>query len=158
MIIEAKKDKALTGAAGAYYVAFRLTAQGYAVGLTTHGTRSIDMVVANPDTGKSITIQTKTMREAFMPRTKWGPYWKWRVSTKPSLYPKDNAFFYTFVDLADDRPKKTPDVFIVPSMQLEPPLIEKYDGDYWCVIYEKDREKYLDRWDVLRDALAANMV
>jgi len=156
MKIEAK-DNALTGAAGAYYVAFRLTAQGYAVGLTTHGTRSIDMVVANPDTGKSITIQTKTMREAFMQSRKWGPYWKWRVSTKPSVYPKDNAFFYTFVDLADDRPEKTPDVFIVPSIQLEP-LVEKYPRDYWCVIYEKDREKYLDRWDVIRDALGSNMV
>jgi len=68
------KDKALTGATGAYYVGFRLSALGYAVGLTTHGTRAIDMFVANPETGKSITIQTKTMFNAFVRSRKWGPY------------------------------------------------------------------------------------
>ncbi|MFC2017640.1 hypothetical protein ACFLUD_04470, partial [Chloroflexota bacterium] len=61
------KDKALTGAAGEYYVAFRLAAKGYAVGLTPRGTISIDLIVANPTTGKSITIQTKTMMKAFVP-------------------------------------------------------------------------------------------
>ncbi len=59
------KDRALTGAAGEHYVAFRLTAMGYAVGLTTRGTRTVDMVVANPDTGKSVSIDTKTMKKAF---------------------------------------------------------------------------------------------
>jgi len=65
------KDKALTGAAGAYYVGFRLSALEYAVGLTTHGTRAIDMFVANPDTGKSITIQSKTMLNALVQSKKW---------------------------------------------------------------------------------------
>jgi len=74
------KDKALTGAAGAYYVAFRLTAMGCAVGLTAYGTRSIDLVVANPDTGKSITIQTKTGKDAFVHSKKYRPYWKWPVA------------------------------------------------------------------------------
>ena len=31
------KDRALTGAAGEYYVAFRLVAEGFAVGLTPRG-------------------------------------------------------------------------------------------------------------------------
>ena len=65
------KDKALTGAAGAYYVGFRLSALEYAVGLTTHGTSAIDMFVANPDTGKSITIQSKTMLNALVQSKKW---------------------------------------------------------------------------------------
>ena len=74
------KDKASTGAAGAYYVAFRLAAMGYAVGLTTYGTRSIDLLVANLDTGKSITTQTKTMlKDAFVQSRRYGTYWKWRV-------------------------------------------------------------------------------
>jgi len=67
-------DTALTGAVNAYYVGFRLSASGYAVRLTTHGTRAIDMFVANRDTGKSITIQTKTMLNAFVRSRKWGPY------------------------------------------------------------------------------------
>ena len=69
------KDKVLTGAAGEYYVAFQLAASEYAVGLTTRGTRLIDIFVANPKTGKSITIQTKTMRKASVRSKRWGLCW-----------------------------------------------------------------------------------
>ena len=72
------RDRALTGAAGEYYIAFRLVAEGYAVGLTPRGMRSIDLVVANPDTGKSITIQTKTMLNAFVMRKDGSYWWNWR--------------------------------------------------------------------------------
>ena len=153
------KDRALIGAAGEYYVAFRLAAEGYAVGLTTHGTRSIDLVVANADTGKSITIQTKTMlKDAFVRSRKHGPYWKWRVGI--SRRPANKAFYYAFVDLKGN-PSQTPDVFIVPSDQLTYLTKgEEYKDksgqvlDIWCVIYEKDAEKYRDRWDVIKNALA----
>ena len=143
------KDKVLTGAAGAYYVGFQLSALGYTVGLTTHGTRAIDMVVANPDTGKSITIQTKTGFNAFVQSRRWGPYWKWRVGT--SRRPAHETFFYAFVDLMNDL-SQTPDVFIVPSTEL-PHLLEEYTNDTWCVIEEKNAEKYKNCWDVIRDAL-----
>ncbi len=152
------KDKALVGAAGEYYIAFRLSAEGYAVGMTTHGARLIDLVVANPDTGKSITIQSKTMSNALVRSRKWGPYWKWRVDT--SRRPAHKSFFYLFVDLKG-TPKQTPDVFIVSSVLLTPPLLEEYKDkeselvkDAWCVIEEKDASKYQDRWDVIRNALS----
>lgn len=150
------KDKALTGAAGEYYVAFRLAAEGCAVGLTAHGTRAIDIVVANPNTGSSITIQSKTMRNA-LGRSGTESWWKWRVGTSRRL--SHENFFYAFVNLRDD-PSETPDVFIVPSGQLES-LLEEYKDkegrviDSWCVIYEKDVEKYRNRWDIVKDALAS---
>jgi hypothetical protein len=144
------RDKALTGAAGAYYIGFRLSALGYAVGLTTHGTRAIDLFVANPDTGKSITIQTKTMGKAFVQSKKYGPYWKWPVGkTPPSPY---HTFFYAFVDLRDD-PSQTPDVFIVPSVRLDS-LLEKFPNWYWCTIEEDNAPEYKNRWDIIKDALA----
>jgi hypothetical protein len=143
------KDKALTGAAGAYYVAYRLSALGYAVGLTTYGTRAIDLIVAKPDTGKSITIQTKTMQKSFVQSRKWGPYWKWPVGKSQRL--PQESYFYAFVDLKND-PVQTPDVFIVPSAEL-PPLLEEYPNMTFCVIYEKDRQKYYDRWDIFKSAL-----
>ena len=146
------KDKALTGAAGEYYVAFRLAAEGYAVGLTPRGTTSIDLIVANPETGKTITIQTKTMRDALVPSKTHGPYWKWRTG-KPQEPQK--TFFYAFINLKND-PSQAPDVFIVPSRKLAPPLLEIYPEigeprDFWCVIYEKDRQEY--SWDVIKAAL-----
>ena len=146
------KDKALTGAAGAYYVAYRLAAEGYAIGLTAYGTRAIDLVVANPDTGKSITVQTKTMQKAFVRSRKYGPYWKWRVGKPREPHA---TFFYAFVDLKDD-PSQAPEVFIVPSSKLTSPLLEVYPEsgeprDFWCVIYEKNRQKY--SWDVIKTVL-----
>ena len=147
------KDRALTGAAGEYYVAFRLVAEGFAVGLTPRGMRSIDLVVANPDSGKSITIQTKTMRNAFVASR---AYWNWRFGIRRPQ-PHD-TFFYAFVDLKND-PAETPDVFIVPSAYLTP-LLNEWKGkesgrvtDVWCVIEEKDAPKYRNAWDVIKDAL-----
>jgi hypothetical protein len=58
------EDKNLIGVAGQYYVAFRLATRGYAVGITPRGTTSIDLIVADPKTGNSVTIQTKTARKA----------------------------------------------------------------------------------------------
>ncbi len=73
------KDKPLTGAAGAYYVGFRLSALGYAVGLTTYGTKAIDLFVAKPDTLKSVTIQTKTMFNALRTWKDGTCIWYWQV-------------------------------------------------------------------------------
>ncbi len=148
------KDKALTGAAGEYYVAFRLTAKGYAVGLTPRGTRAIDLVVANLDTGKSITIQTKTMGIASERNREGKSYWNWRVG-KPR--PSRETFFYAFVDLKND-PSQAPDVFIVPSGQLIPPLLDVYPKigeprDFWCVIEEEGAPKYQNQWNIIEDAL-----
>ena len=150
-----KKDKALTGAAGEYYVAFRLTAEGYAVGLTPRRTSSIDLIVANPNIGKSITIQTKTMGIARGTAS----WWKWRVGK--SRQSPHGTFFYAFVDLKSD-PSQTPDVFIVPSgelaffLEVYPAMAEgKEIKDVWCVIYNEDASKYQNRWDIIKDALTA---
>lgn len=145
------KDKALTGAAGEYYVAYRLSAEGYAVGLTTQGTAIIDLVVANPNTAKSIAIQTKTMENAFVRSKKYTPYWKWPVGK--SCFEAHETFFYVFVDLKND-PSQTPDVFIVPSGELDS-LSEEFQGWVWCNgINEETAPRYLNRWDIIRDALA----
>ncbi len=156
------KDKALTGAAGAYYVAFQLSGQGYAVGLTTYGTRSIDLAVANPETGKSITIQTKTMFEDAFVQRKLGAFWKWQVGVNALRRPVYKTFFYAFVDLKGNL-SQTPDVFIVPSGELRSLLQgfpERVDLEspevkaVWCDIYEEDAPKYRNNWDILKNALA----
>ena len=143
------KDKALTGAAGEYYVAFRLAAEGYAVGLTPSRTMSIDLIATNPKTGKSITIQTKTGWEASH-GSGAESWWKWPVG-KPRQPQK--TFFYAFVDLKND-PSKTPDVFIVPSEEVTPPLLQEYRVGSWLVIEdEEDVLKYRDGWKIIYDAL-----
>jgi hypothetical protein len=153
------RDKALIGAAGEHYVAFRLVARGYAVGLAPRGTRSIDLLVANPETGKSITIQTKTGMNAFVQSRKYEPCWNWRVG-KPRK--PHESFFYVFVDLKND-PSQTPDGFIVPSGELRSLLVAYPQGvdsespeakDIWCGIDEEDAPRYRERWDLIGAALA----
>jgi hypothetical protein len=145
------KDKALTGDAGAYYVAFRLAAMGYAVGLTTHGTRAIDLVVANPNMGKSVTVQTKTMRHASVQPKKGPPYWKWRAGKSPRQV--HETFFYAFVDLREGD-VETPDVYIVPSPRVDSLLSPFRTGGDWYVIEEKDAKEYKEHWDTIEGALA----
>jgi len=150
------KNKALTGAAGEYYVAFQLSARGYAVGFTPRGTKSADLLVNNLETGKSATIQVKTMANAFVPSKKWGPYWKWRVGVSRGQASK--TFLYAFVDLKGN-PSGPPDVFIVPSSEL-PSLLENWKDssgrvvDPWCNIEDKDAKSYRNRWVIVDNVLA----
>jgi hypothetical protein len=150
------KDLALTGAAGEYYVAFRLLAKNYTVALTPRGATSIDMIVANRETGKTITIQTKTAKNAFVKRAS---LWNWRVGKPRKSF---KSFFYIFVDLKDD-PSQTPDIFIVPSMKLRPLLVVYPNGtelespdvtDVWIGINEEDAPKFLNRWELIERSLA----
>jgi len=145
-----RKDKASTGDAGAYYVAFRLAAMGYTVGLTTHGTRAIDLIVGNPNTGKSVTVQTKTMRDA-LGRSRAESWHKWRAGKSPR--PVHETFFCAFVDLKGGHPE-TPDVYIVPSPRLGSLLNLYKTGGDWYVIEEKDAKEYREHWDTIECALA----
>jgi hypothetical protein len=145
-------DKALVGVAGEYYIAFRLSSMGHHVGFTAPGARAADLLVSNLETGKSITIQAKTMQQAFVKSKKYDPYWKWRVGTS-RVHPHE-TFYYLFVDLRDGL-SDAPDVFIVPSLSLEP-LLNRFPSsgppftDVWCTISDKDKGAYRDRWDLLR--------
>ena len=142
------EDKNLIGVAGQYYVAFRLATRGYAVGITPRGTTSIDLIVANPTSRKSITIQTKTMRNAFMQSKTYGNYWKWRVGKPREPH---ESFFYTFVDLKGNL-EQIPDVFIVPSMQLASLLSDEYPD--WCNKINKGNEQnYKNKWDIIKAEL-----
>ena len=151
-------EKVLTGAAGEYYVAFRLAAMGYAVGLTTRGVSTIDLIVANVKTSKSITIQTKTMLNAFTGSKRDNEYWwKWRMGI--SVKPVEDTFFFTFVDMKGDA-ANVPDVFIVSSIKVSG-LFDEYKNDKgelvdrWVGITKGSKEevKYKNRWDVFKKVL-----
>ncbi|MDD5038139.1 MAG: hypothetical protein PHN78_02335 [Dehalococcoidales bacterium] len=151
------KDFNLTGAAGEHYVAFRLLAMNYAVALTPRGTTSIDMIVASLETGKTITMQTKTRKDAFSKRPST---WDWRVGRPRKPFA---SFFYAFVDLKND-PSQTPDVFIVPSREMRPKGVYPKEAggdpespkarDIWFGINEEKAPKYRNKWELIERALA----
>jgi len=141
-------DKALIGAAGEHFIAFRLCEMGYTIGLTARGMRAVDLLATNPETGKSITVQTKTALDAC---NESGDYWHWPIGLSRALARK--TFFYMFVDLKGGSQSKQPDVFIVPSLKLKSPLLREYHNYAGCAMYDRDKNKYLNRWDVIEVAL-----
>jgi hypothetical protein len=143
-------DKALTGAAGEHYIAFRLCEMGYTIGLTARGMRAVDLLATNPETGKSITVQTKTAIDACE-NLKSGDYWHWPISSSRAQPRK--IFFYMFVDLKGGGQSEQPDVFIVPSLKLKSPLLREYHNYAGCAMYDRDKKKYLNRWDIIEVAL-----
>lgn len=153
------RDKALVGAAGEYYVAFRLSAMGYAVGPTARGTKGADLLVTNLETCKSIAVQVKTGTKAVR-RSQGALLWSWRVGVSGRHPP--NNLYYAFVDLGGAPTEKSsppgpPGVFIVHPNAL-PGLLDEFptkDGriDVWCNIEEADKEAYFNRWETIMTAL-----
>ena len=153
-------DKALVGATGVHYVAFQLSSRGYAVGLTAPGVKGVDLLATGAETGKSISIQVKTMTDAK--RKTRGVHWSWRIGKHLADGEGHKDFFLTFVDLRGGPPTEpdvpwNPDVFIVPSAGLDRfvwPYPEKKPRMFWFVMPVKDAYKYRNKWDHIEKALA----
>jgi len=102
------KDRALVGAAGVHYLAFELSARGYAVGLTAPGVKFVDLLATNTSTGRSVSLQVKTMTKAKV-NSKYGVYWKWWLKEE-ALARKANAdLIFAFVDFKGRRPASSGD-------------------------------------------------
>ena len=157
------REKALTGSAGVHYVAFQLSSRGHAVGLTGPGVKAVDLLAANAETGKSISIQVKTMTDAHVDIGKPADHWKWRIGKQLAESPRDKQFFIAFVNLRGGPPVANdaswdPEVFIVPS-PIPEKLIRRFGPkkaptDFWVVILVKDAYKYRNRWDQMEKALS----
>ncbi len=145
-----------------HYVAFQLSSRGYAVGLTAPGVKGVDLLAADAETGKSISIQVKTMmKDAHVDPGKPAERWKWRMGKQLAEGHRHRDFFLAFVDLRGGPPAAPdaswdPDVFIVPSASLEKfvwPYPETRPRDFWFVMPVKDSYKYRNRWDQIEKAL-----
>ncbi len=153
------KDKALVGAAGVHYVAFKLSSIEIAIGLTAPGVEDVDLLATNTKTGKSVAIQVKTMTDAYH-QTRKDAGWHWRIG-KLAKAPPRAGLFLAFVDLCESS-TKVPQVFIVQSTSLAP-LVYGYPQppkgpptDFWCWIDKGTESSYLNRWDLIDVALGAS--
>lgn len=144
---------ALTAAAGEHYVAYQLAKRGFIVGLTRGGTPSVDLLVSNQNGDRSISLQVKTNENAYVER-KGKPEesrWVWFVGTK--AFKKDgNKFLYAFVDLKGSAGEQ-PSVFIVPSKDVSDFLGLNTWGIPSFFIYLNQKDKYLERWDIIEKLL-----
>ena len=112
----ARRDNAVTGAAGVHYVAYVLNMMGYAVQLTAVGFPGVDLIATNPKTGSTVSIQVKTSRDAWQKRKNDSDsHWRWRGFKKADTLQKQK-YLYALVALQEEgEMEQLTDIFIVPS-------------------------------------------
>ena len=143
----------LTCAAGEHFVAFRLSLLGAPVGLTRGGSPAVDFMVSDSKGTESVSIQVKTSSYAWREykRKPENNHWEWDVGKK-ALQIDSKSIFYAFVDLKNGAADSLPSVFIVPSTVVKNWLGEGWSR-YMFWIMHKDKDKYLDRWDLITNRL-----
>lgn len=157
-----KRPTSLTGAAGEHFVAFILSSLGYPVALTRGGSPTIDLMVGDLTGGTAVSIQVKTSTYAWRKRVRKpeDSHWEWDVGRK-ALSIRGDSIFYAFVDLKGDDSGiiYPPDLFILPSENVAKQAIAagfeehpEWKKFMFCV-YENEREKYFEAWNLIRDKL-----
>lgn len=107
---------ASNGVAGEFFVAAELTRRGMIASITGKNTKDIDIMAANPNTGKTVLIQVK---EKSLANT--SPEWKMNAQYKTNQI--DMGVWYVFVDLQDYS------CYIISAQELFPKL-QKRKEDY----------------------------
>jgi hypothetical protein len=107
---------ALTGNAGAYFVAARLSALDLICAPTFRNVPGVDLLVSDPKGATFVSLQVKTsmsaMRERGRGDQKKPDRYEWAMNWASARQNEANLFF-AFVDLKGFQ--ELPDVFIVPS-------------------------------------------
>lgn len=164
-----KRNSALTGAAGTYYVASRLALVGLNAALTVGNAPGVDILASSLEGDAAVGIQVKTSSWAWRKRSERSkvPHdYEWDVSRKLALR-NDPDLFVALVDLKDSEQDglitELPDVYLVRSTQIYRYFQEflRQEGKselarwmYWPLV--EDIEPYKNRWDILKDYLCGD--
>ena len=134
------------GDAGEYYIAYMLSRLGISAALTTSGSSAVD-IIATIDGSKSISIQVKGSWARSAPR-------QWTVGKhKPTISPD---LFYVFCNMSEDiENTEAPTVYIVPSYDVAMSSTWHHQVPLFKIAKSED-EKYLNRWDLIKQALPRN--
>jgi hypothetical protein len=103
------------GSAGQYYVAYCLTVRGFHAAITLGDVPDVDVVVANTDGSRLLSIQVKTSRWAYRSKRYGYELREWDVGGSAVGRYSPNLW-YAFVDLQESDPGCNPLVFVVPSL------------------------------------------
>ena len=140
----------LSGIAGEYFVAAELTRRNCIASITLRNTRGVDILAANVDATRTVSIQVKTFQ---------GTRQEWVLDAGVETARADNHFF-VFVNLNGLTDK--PSFHIVPSAIVAAYCRENHEawlatpgrggkphGDSNVRKFADHENKYLDRWDLL---------
>jgi len=140
----------LVGVSGEYFVAAELSRRGYIASITLRNTRGIDILAANADATRSVSIQVKTNH---------GKKKDWILNQKAEGI-QSKTLFYVFVNLNGSNQR--PDYHVVPSKVVagyvtrthqewreKPNRQGKPHGESDVRKFKDTANTYLDRWDLL---------
>jgi hypothetical protein len=133
-----KQNSQNTNLAAEFYVASQLFRLGYIVTITLGHTKEIDLIVAHPD-GRTCTIDVKGLKNT----TNW--------PLNPKLKKEDHFFVLVSYLNKFDQVEITPDVFVVPSLNVDC-LLTKWTGrpEVTCIGYNKlKNSKFKNAWHLL---------
>lgn len=111
-----KKRPNIVGIAGEYFVAAELSQRGLIATITLKNTPKVDLLATNPDNGKSITVQTKTMSV--------GNNQGWNLAKSTEEDAKLINHYIVLVDLSG--PNKLPEYYIFPQKTFCKYLYQKH--------------------------------
>jgi len=123
---------------GEFLVLANLSAKGHIATLTLGHTKSIDILLTNPTTGKLFKVEVKTTTNGISRSRQFGSNIEWRMDEKHEKI-IDKDLFYCFVQVEDGK-IDNPRFFIVPSSKVANFIIE--DEKYWRSIPRKKEVKY----------------
>jgi hypothetical protein len=121
-------NKALTGLSGEYYVLAQLTHRNMVAALTLSNTKSVDILVTNPELNKLYKVEVKTTLKGPYRERLFGnkPFYAWPMNKKHEQI-AEKKLFYCFVVLQDT--KKLPKFFMVPSKDVA--MYVKKQHEHW---------------------------
>ena len=145
-LIERCMNKQTVGITGTYFVAAELSRMGYIALVTTRNTQDLDILVSNPNTGRTVSIQVKTSEGHY--KTHGEYYW---ILTKKDEHRRSRQLFYVFVALT-----KSPMYYVVSSASTAHRIAEEEhkrirkghkptNMRYWIA-----DSKYLSKWETLQ--------
>lgn len=124
--------------AGEFLVLSQLSLRGYVATLTLGHTKGVDILLANPATGKLFKVEVKTARRGPFNSRHFGQGLEWHMSEKHEKI-KDRSLFYCFVYL-DDRGLRAARFFVVPSVKVAR-LVSEYDKRYRAIPRKRPAKK-----------------
>lgn len=129
--------------AGEFAVLSQLTLYGYDANMTLGNTKSVDILVADPETGRMFKIEVKThYRDNAYKSRMFGNTFDWMMSEKHETIVDPNLF-YIFVNISSEQVFR---FFVVPSSIVASYVREQHQ--YWLSTKTEESDTNLRRFRI----------
>ncbi|MBU0614429.1 hypothetical protein KJ766_04100 [Patescibacteria group bacterium] len=122
-----KSEKQNVSLTGEFFVLAQLTIRNMIATLTLGHTKGVDILLANPKTGKLFKVEVKTTTSGVIRSKIFGNNYEWMMGEKHEEI-KDPSLYYCFVLL--EEVERLPKFFVVPSKDVAKYVT--WEHLHWC--------------------------